>query len=199
MKKWVFAIVFALGLSCVGQAQTIEKKIAKALAEGKRAIDWDDWQWGLRAGLNWASVTDEGGSKARTAYHIGGYGFYKFHAKWAIRPEVVLSSQGYKNTKGDEKFVFDPLYLNFPISVEYFVASNCSLYAGPQFGLVLDKGLSEKSPLRVNTFELGLDVGATYYADKNWNLDLRYTYGLTRVFDSGHHNSVFHIGIGYTF
>ena len=168
-------------------------------------------KFGAKAGLNLANISGGGtDTNVRTSFYVGGLAEFGISDKFFIQPELVYSSQGFIN-KSNTDFSVQLDYLNLPIMAKYMVAEGFSLQAGPQIGFLLSaknktpEGSSDiKENLSKVDFSLGLGVG--YDINENFNIGFRYNLGLSKINkesapsgSSDIKNSVFQIGVGYTF
>lgn len=125
---------------------------------------------------------------------------YKFHPHFAVAPEVVFAAQGGKsygkvtqyNPKGKldaDYLTYRTNYINVPVMLKYYLAQDFSLDCGPQVGFnVYSKytgvsGKAEDCKSWTNAVDLGLGMGCTYSLDEHMFMQVRYTMGLTKVFD----------------
>src|SRR2546428_5292704 len=166
-------------------------------------------KFGIKAGANFANNTMTSGGmtitpSSITSFHAGAFltaGFSKF----AIQPEVLISSQGFKTDGGKES----TLYLNVPLMVKYNVVGGLSLEAGPQVGLLLSaqtkptNDVSFDNKDNYKSLDLGANLGAEYVLPVGLLFNARYTYGLANLAkdqqDFSYKNKVFSLGVGYRF
>src|SRR5687768_6232748 len=118
MKNLVLLLVFASALT-VSQAQV---------------------KFGGKAGLNLSNFSgdDADDAKSKIGFNIGGFAEIPVASTFAVKPELVFSTQGAKsddNTFGD--FKLNLSYLNIPILGKYNTASGFFAETGPQIGFLL--------------------------------------------------------------
>ena len=166
-------------------------------------------KFGVKGGLNLATVTGDSDAKTRPSFYIGGLVEIKLSEKFSVQPEIVYSSQG-TNFKSTSDVSVQLDYINIPVMMKYLVAKGFSIEAGPQIGFLTSAkttfgniSSSETSPYSTTDFSLGF--GAGYDITENFNLGVRYNAGLTKVNknytpgQSDFKNSVFQIGAAYKF
>jgi len=161
--------------------------------------------FGVKGGANFASLTgsDADGLDGRTSFHFGGVVVIGISEKFAVQPELVYSSQGFKISE----FGFDGTgkldYINIPILADINLSSGFSLQVGPQIGFnITDKfeieGQSES--LDAESIDFGLAGGAQFKMESGLFFQARYAMGLSDVASDGTiKNSVFSLSIGYFF
>ena len=98
-------------------------------------------------------------------------------------------------------------YINVPITANVYVVKGLAVKLGLQPGFkVSDKASVDAThggqiavPGKAKSFDLSVPVGLSYEY-KNFQLDARYNWGLTKVYEgSKAKNSVFQITLGYKF
>ncbi|QAA80595.1 PorT family protein [Aequorivita sp. H23M31] len=104
-------------------------------------------QFGVKGGINLASVGSDGDSDVNTitAFHVGGLMEIALSERFALQPELVYSGQGAKVNRSasredviinaNAKIKLD--YLNIPLLAKYYIFNGFSLEAGPQIGFLL--------------------------------------------------------------
>lgn len=147
----------------------------------------------------------------KTGYAFGVEGIYQASDELALSLGVGYARMGVKEknvtymfgTEGMVKFTdlrqnLDYIYV--PVMASYYVTENLALKAGVQFGFNTYKGATydaivgetgvgaktyrgEDSVLDVNKFDFGIPVGVAFEYE-NLCLDLRYYFGLNKVFKS---------------
>lgn len=159
---------------------------------------------GIKAGANFANITDASSLSNKTGFQAGIFAGIKFTDKVGIQADMLYSQQG-AEFKGGE---FDLTYINVPIVLKYYVFQGLNLQAGPQFGFMVDDKISFDvfgdltRKAKAEEFDLSGVVGAGYDFPFGVRLDARYNFGFTDVSkDEGANgkNSVFSIALGYSF
>ncbi|CAA9200776.1 hypothetical protein FLA105534_03246 [Flavobacterium bizetiae] len=186
MKKIILAAVLFLATSATMQAQLL--------------------QFGVKAGVNFASQTGDAGLEGVafdkdgiTSYHVGVVAEIKLLEKFSIQPELLYSTQGatYKNAVSEFKNELG--YLSIPVMAKFYLNNTFSLEVGPQASFLL----SEKNDFDVKdgeTFEFGLNAGLGVKLTKNIFLQGRYGLGLTEASKNADvKNSTFQISAGFLF
>jgi hypothetical protein len=161
--------------------------------------------YGVKGGLN---ITNIGGAdvedtKAKVGVHAGGFLESIVAENISVRPELLLSWQGYKSG-GDYKV--NLTYLNIPLLAKYTFKQGFFAQAGPQIGMLLgakSKFGSDKENIKneLTKIELALAVGAGYNFTSNIGIDIRFNLGLSKLNDDGDakvYNRVWQAGVFYT-
>lgn len=94
----------------------------------------------VKAGLNFANVTDAGGVNAnsRAGYMIGGYFSKKPKKMLGFRSEIILSRQGYDYKTGTNSGTVDLDYLLLPQLITLNFTKKAQLHAGVQGAFLLN-------------------------------------------------------------
>lgn len=162
--------------------------------------------FGIKAGVNFSSLTDASGLDNRTGFLAGVFLGGKLGDKLGIQADLLYSQQGAEFNAGD----FDLNYINVPIVLKYFVTDKFHIHAGPQFGVLIDENAQTVVGTVINkigTKETDVSgiVGAGLDLPFGLRLDGRYNFGLTDVPDDPEKeftkgkNSVISLSIGYSF
>lgn len=166
-------------------------------AQGK-----EDMSFGVKGGLNLATITNADGSNTLIGFHVGFFGEFMLGDNFALQPEVLYSAQGAEFDDGDLKLD----YITIPVMLKYYVADSFSLEIGPQVGFLVsaeEVGVDIKDDVKSTDF--GVNFGAGYDVTPNLIIGVRYNLGLSRwqeaLFpgESESENSVFQISLGYRF
>lgn len=159
---------------------------------------------GIKAGANFANITDASGLSNKTGFQAGVFGGIKFSDKLGIQADLLYSQQGAEFDGGE----FDLSYVNVPIVIKYYLFQGLNLQAGPQFGFVVDDKITYKvfgevvEKTKAEAFDLTAVVGAGYDFPFGIRFDARYNFGLTDVAKEEGvkgKNSVFSLALGYSF
>ena len=169
-------------------------------------------QFGVKAGVNMATLVGSGsdGTSTKVDLHGGGFARIPLVNSLFLQPELVFSGQGTRVTSDGADFTVNQAYLNFPVLVKYHHESGFFGETGPQLGFLLAANVKDGS--------VSQDVKSSYKStDISWafgvgyrltsmpaGIDLRYNLGLTNIAAqevSGQsvRNSVFQIGVFYEF
>ncbi len=179
----------------------MKKIILAAIAVGAFGFaNAQDMKFGVKGGINSASIAGATGTSAKTTFHIGGLLEFKASDKFAIQPELVYSNQGCTYTGGS----IDLTYINIPVMAKYYVGETFNIQAGPQIGLLMsakEGGADVKDGY--NTTDFGLNLGAGYDLNENMMLDLRYNMGMSALNKDTtyetYKNNVISVSFGYKF
>ena len=164
------------------------------------------FQPGVKAGANFASLNGDGADAldGRTSLHFGAVLNFGFSELFAIQPEVLYSSQGYKYSSeaGDVAVALD--YLNIPVLADITVAEGLSLQGGPQIGInISSKAKFDGESFDVDgieTVDLGVGIGAQYKLPMGLFFQARYVIGFTDIADGAESkNAVIGISAGWFF
>ncbi len=167
-------------------------------------------KWGLKAGLNVSTLTDENdelGSKV--GFHAGVLSHIHLAPQWALQPEVVFSSQGAKYTISDGEHKLGLSYVNIPLQVQYMFNNGFRLQTGPQVGFLVDVNDKLNDTETGNftsddfkTVDFAWSAGLGYLTYSGLGIDARYNFGLNNILDAGsanRKNNVFQVGLFYMF
>lgn len=159
---------------------------------------------GIKAGANFATISDAAGLSNKTGFQAGVFGGIKFSDKLGIQADLLYSQQGAEFDGGE----FDLSYVNVPIVLKYYLFQGLNLQAGPQFGFMVDDKITYKvfgdvvEKAKAEEFDLTAVVGAGYDFPFGIRVDARYNFGLTDVSkEEGFKgkNNVFSLALGYSF
>ncbi|RMD48453.1 MAG: PorT family protein [Ignavibacteria bacterium] len=158
---------------------------------------------GFKFGLNFANVSGNSveNTDSKTGITLGGFLVFQLSNLFSIQPELNISTKGYKqkqqfNTIGSEntiEYSYNLTYLEFPVltTLSIPIQSRFKPYLsiGPVLGIKLSSGAEvngdEVEISDFNTLDFGLAIGTGTKFDKlPLTFDIRYTYGLSSIFDS---------------
>jgi len=181
MKKFIlFTAVFSL-FTLTSQAQGLD--------------------FGVKAGVNFANITDPSGLSNRTGFVAGVFLGGKLNDNLGLQGELLYSQQGAEFELGE----FNLDYVNVPILVKYYVAQGLNIQAGPQFGVLVNDETQTVigeviNDIATNDFDVSGVVGAGYDFPFGIRVSGRYNFGLNDVPETGSgKNSVVTLAIGYSF
>ena len=161
--------------------------------------------FGLKAGMNVSSVS-ESDTKSKIGFYAGALMNAPIATNFSIQPEVLYNSKGFKFDGADVTANLD--YISVPVMFQYNVVPQFYLEAGPEFSFLVSakaKGGGATLDIKdnVNSFDLGLGLGAGYYFIPSVGINARFVAGLTNAdkTDGGTsiRNNVFQIGLTYKF
>lgn len=182
--------------------------------------------FGVKAGLNLSSANVERDYdtdvSSLAGFHVGGFANFKIDDKWALQPELLFSTQGFKEYLNDGGYIFDDkyklTYLNLPVSFQYAAASKLHIEAGPQVDFLVSGKADGKyyDPMfdetqtqnnvdikdRLKSIAFGFNVGAGYAITSQLSASVRYHLGLSEIDDLEGvkmKNRNIQVGVGCTF
>src|SRR5690606_11187282 len=94
---------------------------------------------GVKAGVNFANISDVDDLSSKTGFQAGIFAGIKFTDKVGVQADVLYSQQGAEFDFGK----FDVNYINIPIVLKYYLVQGLNVQAGPQFGFILDDDIYE--------------------------------------------------------
>lgn len=157
--------------------------------------------FGVKAGVNFSSITDASGLDNRTGFVAGVFLGGKLGDKLGIQGDLLYSQQGAEFELGS----FDLDYVNVPIVLKYFLTDNFNFQLGPQFGVLINDDAQTVvgetiNDIATNNFDISAVLGIGYDLPMGIRLDGRYNFGLSDVAESGDgKNSVITLAVGYSF
>jgi hypothetical protein len=180
------------------------------------------FQFGIKAGANFANVNGDGLDGASTSTLTGFNGGVYFKLPLAphvaIQPELVYSGQGFKtdvNTGTATVTVSQHAnYFNIPVLLKYTHFTGLFLETGPQLGFLMSanekaQGISQDDKSSFNSAEFAWVFGVGFkIPTTQLSIDARYNLGISNVINNDNnsssnggntvHNGVFQIGLMYT-
>lgn len=126
-------------------------------------------QLGLKAGLNFADITDVSGfnSSSRTGYMIGGYFSPRAKKLIGFRTEIILSRQGYDYKTNTNTGNVDLDYLLLPQLITLNFTKKFNIHAGGQAAFLLNASVDSTGSNGngslfdyFNRFDYGVVAGA---------------------------------------
>jgi len=180
--------------------------------------------FGVKGGVNFSTVV--GGDEnpdSRTSFHAGLFTEIPVSDMFSVQLEALYSGQGFdtdlRGSDGDKAEVqLD--YINVPVLAKIYITKGLSVEAGPQFSFLVNDEYDfnpnsndgdvdlNNTRFEPNKFDFGLAGGLTFQTEMGLFATGRYTYGLTKLYDTdrngeigfdGLHNQVFQISLGYKF
>lgn len=156
---------------------------------------------GVKAGVNFSSITDASGLSNRTGFVAGVFVGGKLNDNLGIQGEILYSQQGAEFELGE----FNLDYVNVPVLVKYYVAQGLNIQAGPQFGVLVNDEAQTVigeviNDIATNDFDISGVIGAGYDFPFGIRVSGRYNFGLNDVPEMGNgKNSVVTLAVGYSF
>ena len=166
-------------------------------------------EWGVKGGLNLASLTNSDGAKMRPGFHAGLYGEYGINDFLGIQGELLYSMMGAKGTEDGIGFTAQMDYIVLPVVAKIYLMDKFSLDLGPQFGYLVNAKVKAKVDGTsasqsfyedAEKFDLSIGMGLSYKLGYGFGISARYNLGLTEIekgADPKH--SVIQVGVTYKF
>lgn len=157
--------------------------------------------FGIKAGVNFSSITDAAGLDNRTGFVAGVFLGGKLNDNLGVQADLLYSQQGAEFDLGN----FNLDYINVPIVLKYYVSDGLNLQLGPQFGVIINDDAQTVfgetiNDIATNNFDISAVFGLGYDFPMGIRLDGRYNLGLNDVSESVEgKNSVITLAIGYSF
>lgn len=170
------------------------------------AFAQNSFDWGVKAGLNLATVTKSDGDMKPSIYAGVFAEFLLVEDYLTLQPELIYSRQGVKD--GDMKMRLN--YFNIPVMFKLWLVDGLTLDLGPQFGIMLNSKMRWKEDGKTHTetidglknFDVSVGMGLSYRFIESMDVTARYNLGLTKLNDvdgSKAKNGVIQVGVGYRF
>lgn len=160
-----------------------------------------------KIGVSIANLTDIKDSDPRVGLVAGVEGEYQASDIFSVSAGVLYSMQGAKANIGNLIDATNRLdYINVPIMANVYVVKGLAVKLGVQPGFNVSNKLKvnnldafDNPFAKAQSVDFSIPVGVSYEYS-NFQLDARYNWGLTKVFENGKDkNSVFQITLGYKF
>tara|TARA_B110001450_G_scaffold129580_1_gene121850 strand:+ start:786 stop:1322 length:537 start_codon:yes stop_codon:yes gene_type:complete len=152
---------------------------------------------GVKAGVNFANITDASEYDNRTGFSGGFFAGINFSDKLGIQGDLLYSVQGAEI----EKEKIDLNYVNVPIVLKYYLFMGLNLQAGPQFGFLIDDNVKElfSNNIESKSFDTSGIVGIGYDLPLGFRIEGRYNFGFTDVIDGvDGKNNVITLSLGFS-
>jgi len=151
-------------------------------------------KFGIKAGANYSTITDNPESSNLTSFHAGAILELKTPII-GIQPEILYSSQGTK-INGQEDLKLN--YISVPIVLKYYI-TKLSFEVGPQFSYLISKSLP-KDDKSIKDSDIGVLGGVGLNIVGGLFAQARYVVGLSKNtnYDNGK-NNVFQLSMAYKF
>ena len=138
-----------------------------------------------RIGFSAADFNNTYDTEARVGLVVGPEFEYTLSNRFSLAAGLNYSQQGSELKDNDVTFKMD--YLTIPIVANVYLFKGFALKAGVQPGINLSAKLDANGKEvdiddMVKSFELGIPVGLSYEF-RNFVLDARYIFGVTKIFD----------------
>jgi len=153
-------------------------------------------KYGVRGGYSISNLDFEGNTPItnahRNSFYIGFFGDMRLSKTVSLVPELQFSAEGAKVEVWQLDYIQAPILLKFRLSEKIHVG------IGPQVGLKINK-VDDAAKNMAYSGVAGLEYKLTHMLFA----DLRYTYGITNVFDDylpfEAKNRNIQLGVGYKF
>ena len=218
MKKLILGLAVTAGSLAFAQTTTT--------TTSTRSMS-SDVRFGIKAGMNVSSLSKDGSLEdqgSKIGFNAGVFATIPVAESFSIQPEVLYTQYGDKYdyrapvTNDRISYARHLDYVAVPVMFQYNFVPNFYVEAGPEFGLLVSaknklKNESNNDPLNtsgnykddLNTFNLGIGLGAGYYFTDNIGITARYTAGVTDVNkdrpngSDAVRNNNFAVGLAYKF
>lgn len=161
--------------------------------------------FGIKAGVNFATITDAKDLQNKTGFQAGIFAGIKFNDNVGLQADILYSQQGAEFDAGK----FDLTYVNVPVVLKVYLIKGLNLQAGPQFGFlvnddvrfdILEGDVSSDFKLETEKTDLSMIVGTGYDFPFGIRVDARYNFGLKNVNKNVEgKNQVISLALGYSF
>lgn len=186
-----------------------------------------DVRFGIKGGMNVSSLSKDGSlddQGSKIGFNAGVFANIPIAESFSIQPEVLYTQYGDKYdyraplTNDRISYARQLDYVAVPVMFQYNFVPNFYVEAGPEFGLLVSaknklKNESNNDPLNttgdykddLNSFNLGIGLGAGYYFTDNIGITARYVAGVTDIAKDRPSNSdavrnnTFQVGLAYKF
>jgi hypothetical protein len=205
MKNFSLLVLFLMA-GLITMAQT---------TSNTRRADKPFVQFGLKAGINLADVKSDlyPNHESRLGYHAGGLAHIHLSRNIALQPEVLYSSQGFKQENTSNDYTAVNNYVSIPFLIQY-MQRGVRLETGPQASFltsakvkyVNDTEMEYKDYLKSSDISWAFGVG--YLSPVGLGLDARFNLGLSNnnekltapgVTNTELKNRVWQFGVFYQF
>jgi len=155
---------------------------------------------GVKAGVNFATITDIDNLSSKTGFQAGVFAGIKFNDRIGVQADILYSQQGAKVDVAK----FDLNYVNVSVVLKVYLFKGLNIQAGPQFGFIIKDEVYKIGNGGVKTDVEKSDVSGVVGAGLDLpfgiRVDARYNFGFNDVLGSTDgKNSVTSIAVGYSF
>ena len=166
-------------------------------------------EWGVKAGLNLASITKVEEFKMRPGLHAGIYREFGINDIFGIQVEALYSMMGATGIEEGVNYTVQMDYIASPIMAKIYLKDNFSLDFGIQSGYLVSAKVKAKSDGisaaqsfydDSEKFDFSIGVGFSVKLDYGFRISARYNLGLTEIeADTDSKNNVIQLGLSYKF
>ena len=163
-----------------------------------------DLTFGIKAGINLSTLTQEDDFTTRIAPHFGVALDWAVSEEFSVQPELLYSSQGYKQDFNGQDIRGKIDYFNVPVLASYEIIDDLSIQAGPQIGINIRSEVDVEGQgtgnINVNDVDVSAVFGLQLEIDDSFFAQARYGLGLREVpLNSDFKNSVISVSLGFFF
>lgn len=153
-------------------------------------------RFGVKGGLNIATIGGANEANSLIGFQLGGFAEINVWKKLYIQPELLFSAQGAKFDRynGVPDRTVNLNYINIPVLAKYYITKQFSVEAGPQLGLLV----SSKNIRDEKSVDAGFNLGAGYNFTDNFSVGIRYTIGVSSVYDNNDYYNGYYYNDSYT-
>ncbi|MFV0211298.1 PorT family protein [Empedobacter falsenii] len=180
-------------------------------------LSFAQMEYGVKVGGGISNTTVVHGiSKERIGLLAGGIAKYQLTTRnenHYLQGELLYSNQGeFGVTSGGQKYKAFINYINIPVMYKYYFddqGKDFFVEAGPQFSFKVSDNMEQVDEnkgrqLKPNSFDFALNIGGGYAINRQYEINLRYQYGLTDTYDTDWENdtnrsSFLTLGLTYFF
>lgn len=224
MKKLVLGLAVTASTLAFAQTTTPMKSSSSS-----------DVKFGIKAGMNVSSFSKDASlddQKSKIGFNAGIFASIPVAESFSIQPEVLYTQYGDKavynnvidaNNSVKRSYTTDLGYIAVPVMFQYKFVPNFYVEAGPEFGFNIvakekfdqttvalgststTSGTDDINKDDLNTFNVGIGLGAGYYFTDNIGLTARYVAGVTDVAkdrpngSDAVRNNTFQVGLAFKF
>lgn len=166
-------------------------------------ISFAQMEYGVKIGGGLSNTTIVHGiSKERIGLLVGGVAKYQLTTKnenHYLQGELLYTNQGeYGVQNGGSKYKAFINYISVPVMYKYYFddqGKDFFVEAGPQFSFKVSDNMEQVDEnkgrqLKPNSFDFALNIGGGYSINRQYEINLRYQYGLTDTYNTDWENEV---------
>lgn len=217
MKKLILGLAVTAGSLAFAQTTTTTTTT--------RSTSSSDVRFGIKGGMNVSSLSDDGALEdqgSKIGFNAGLFANIPIAESFSIQPEVLYTQYGDKYDQvvlGNRYSRARHLdYVAVPVMFQYNFIPNLYVEAGPEFGILVNAKNKFKNETNndvitesgdykddLNSFNLGIGLGAGYYFTDNIGITARYVAGVTDIAkdrpngSDAVRNNTFQVGLAYKF
>lgn len=189
-------------------------------------------QFGIKGGMNVSSVNSDASLSdkgSKIGFNGGLFLNAPLAENFSIQPELIYTQYGDKYSQTEQEVLEGTTlltnqtvssarhldYVALPVMFQYNATPSFYLEAGPEFGLLVSAKNKQKNETsgntlaesgnykdNINSFNVGIGIGAGYYFTPMFGLTARYVAGLNDFNKNNNvkeRNNVFQVGLAYKF